>query len=55
LDAYVAIEKYLLVKQGILTNMNQRGPVGYKLTPEVAKEIDIAYEELAAFVKPVTI
>jgi 4-hydroxy-tetrahydrodipicolinate synthase len=55
LDAYVAIEKYLLVKQGVLTNMNQRGPVGYKLTPEVAKEIDTAYEELAAVVTPVTI
>jgi 4-hydroxy-tetrahydrodipicolinate synthase len=55
LDAYVAIEKYLLVKQGVLTNMNQRGPVGYKLTPEIAKEIDIAYEELAAVAKPVTI
>jgi 4-hydroxy-tetrahydrodipicolinate synthase len=55
LDAYVAIEKYLLVKQGVLTNMNQRGPVGYKLTPDVAKEIDIAYAELAAVVKPVTI
>ena len=55
LDAYVAIEKYLLVKQGVLSNMNQRGPVGYKLTPEIAKEIDKAYEELTAVVKPVTI
>ena len=55
LDAYVAIEKYLLVKQGVLTNMNQRGPVGYKLTPEVAKEIDKAYEELASVVAPVSI
>jgi len=55
LDAYVAIEKYLLVKQGILTNMNQRGPVGYKLMPEIAKEIDIAYQALAAVVKPITI
>jgi 4-hydroxy-tetrahydrodipicolinate synthase len=55
LDAYVAIEKYLLVKQGVLTNMNQRGPVGYKLTPDVAKAIDVAYAELAAVVKPVTI
>jgi len=55
LDAYVAIEKYLLVKQGVLTNMNQRGPVGYKLTPEVAKEIDKAYEELSAVVTPVSI
>jgi dihydrodipicolinate synthase/N-acetylneuraminate lyase len=55
LDAYVAIEKYLLVKQGVLTNMNQRGPVGYKLTPDIAKEIDVAYAELAEVVKPVTI
>ena len=55
LDAYVAIEKYLLVKQGVLTNMNQRGPVGYKLMPKVAREIDKAYEELAAVVTPVTI
>jgi dihydrodipicolinate synthase/N-acetylneuraminate lyase len=55
LDAYVAIEKYLLVKQGVLTNMNQRGPVGYKLMPEVAKEIDKAYEELASVVAPVSI
>lgn len=55
LDAYVVIEKYLLVKQGVLINMNQRGPVGYKLTPEAAKEIDKAYEDLTAVVKPVTI
>jgi len=45
----------LLVKQGILINMNQRGPVGYKLTPEIASEIDIAYEELSAVVKPISI
>jgi dihydrodipicolinate synthase/N-acetylneuraminate lyase len=55
LDAYVSIEKYLLVKQGVLTNMNQRGPVGYKLTSEVEREIDKAYEDLAAVVKPVSI
>jgi len=55
LDAYVCIEKYLLLKQGIFTNMNQRGPVGYKLTPQVSKEIDQAYLELIAVVKPVSI
>ncbi len=32
--------------------MNQRGPIGYKLRPDVAKEIDVAYAELAAVVKP---
>jgi 4-hydroxy-tetrahydrodipicolinate synthase len=55
LDAYVCIEKYLLLKQGVFTNMNQRGPVSYKLTPQVSKEIDQAYLELIAVVKPVSI
>ena len=55
LDAYVAVEKYLLMKQKVFTNMNQRGPVGYKLTPEISKEIDQAYEILASVVKPVSI
>ena len=55
LDAYVGIEKYLLLKQGVFRNMNQRGPVGYKLTTEVSKEIDQAYEVLASVVKPISI
>lgn len=55
LDAYVAVEKYLLVKQKVFTNMNQRGPVGYKLTTEVSREIDQAYEVLASVVTPVSI
>jgi 4-hydroxy-tetrahydrodipicolinate synthase len=55
LDAYVAVEKYLLLKQGVFTNMNQRGPVGYKLTAQVSKEIDQAYEVLASVVEPVRI
>jgi dihydrodipicolinate synthase/N-acetylneuraminate lyase len=55
LDAYVGIEKYLLMKQKVFTNMNQRGPVGFKLTAEVSKEIDQAYEVLASVVTPVSI
>jgi 4-hydroxy-tetrahydrodipicolinate synthase len=55
LDAYVAVEKYLLLKQGVFTNTNQRGPVGYKLTAQVSKEIDQAYEVLASVVEPVRI
>jgi hypothetical protein len=43
------------MKQKVFTNMNQRGPVGYKLTPEISKEIDQAYEILASVVKPVSI
>jgi dihydrodipicolinate synthase/N-acetylneuraminate lyase len=55
LDAYVAVEKYLLMKQKVFTNMNQRGPVGYMLTPQISKEIDQAYEILASVVTPVSI
>ena len=46
LDAYVAVEKYLLVKQGIFTSSRQRGPVAYILSNETKKEIDADYELL---------
>jgi len=46
LDAYVAVEKYLLVKQGIFTSTRQRGPVGFKLDPETCKAIDLPFENL---------
>jgi len=55
LDAYVAIEKYLLVKQGIFTSAHQRGPLSYHLSDEVRRSVDIAYEELISVVKPVTL
>ena len=55
LDAYVAVEKYLLVKQGVFSNTNQRGPVGFKLDQETKTKIDIAYSELAAAIMPVGI
>jgi 4-hydroxy-tetrahydrodipicolinate synthase len=46
LDAYVAVEKYLLVKQGIFVNTNQRGPVGFKLDQDTKAKIDLAFSEL---------
>jgi 4-hydroxy-tetrahydrodipicolinate synthase len=55
LDAYVAVEKYLLVKQGVFVNTNQRGPVGFKLDQETKNKIDLAYSELAAAITPVAI
>jgi 4-hydroxy-tetrahydrodipicolinate synthase len=55
LDAYVAVEKYLLLKQGVFVNTNQRGPVGFKLDQETKNMIDIAYSELAAAITPVAI
>jgi dihydrodipicolinate synthase/N-acetylneuraminate lyase len=48
LDAYVAVEKYLLVKQGIFTSTRQRGPVGFILTNEMKLEIDVAFDQLKA-------
>ena len=50
LDAYVAVEKYLLVKQGIFTSARQRGPVGFVLTNEMKLEIDVAFDQLKAAV-----
>ena len=55
LDAYVAVEKYLLVKQGVFVNTNQRGPVGFKLDVQTKSKIDLAYSELANAITPVAI
>jgi hypothetical protein len=46
----VAVEKYLLVKQGIFLNTNQRGPVGFKLDQETKEKIDLAFNELVSAV-----
>jgi len=46
IDAYVAVEKYLLVKQGIFTSTRQRGPVNTILSDEVKKEIDKVFADL---------
>jgi 4-hydroxy-tetrahydrodipicolinate synthase len=40
LDAFLAVEKYLLVKQGILPNTHVRGPVGFALDEETRAEVD---------------
>ena len=46
LDSYVAVEKYLLVKQGIFTSARQRGPVSVILDKTVTTSIDSAYADL---------
>ncbi len=40
LDAFLAVEKYLLVKQGVLRNTIVRGPVGFVLDEETRREVD---------------
>jgi 4-hydroxy-tetrahydrodipicolinate synthase len=46
IDAYVAVEKYLLVKQGIFTSSRQRGPVSMSLSDQAKSEIDQVFNEL---------
>ena len=44
LDAFLAIEKYLLVKQGIFSNTIVRGPVGYALDEPTRGEVDRLFD-----------
>ena len=44
LDAFLAIEKYLLVKQGVFKNTLVRGPVGYTLDEETRREVDRLFD-----------
>ena len=46
LDAFLAIEKYLLVKQSIFKNTLVRGPVGYVLDEETRREVDRLFDLL---------
>lgn len=48
LDAFLAVEKYLLVKRGIFKNTIVRGPVGYVLDEETRQEVDRLFEHLLA-------
>ena len=50
IDGYVAVEKYLLVKQGIFESVRQRGPVRTILSSEVKIEIDQIFEKLVKMV-----
>lgn len=50
LDAFIAVEKHLLVKQGIFTSARVRGPVGYRLDGETEAEVDRVFELLRAAV-----
>jgi 4-hydroxy-tetrahydrodipicolinate synthase len=40
LDAFLAVEKYLLLKQRIFRNSVIRGPVGYVMDNETRQEVD---------------
>jgi 4-hydroxy-tetrahydrodipicolinate synthase len=46
LDAFLAVEKHLLVKQGVFRNAVIRGPTGYTLDEETRREVDRLFELL---------
>ncbi len=46
LDAFLAIEKHLLVRQQVFTNTIVRGPVGYQVDPETLSEVDRLFDRL---------
>ena len=50
LDGFLAVEKYLLHKQGIFPNTLVRGPVAFKLDEETRREVDRLFDRLTAAV-----
>jgi len=47
LDGFLAIEKYLLHKQGIFRNTLIRGPVAFRLDEETRHEVDRLFTKLS--------
>jgi dihydrodipicolinate synthase/N-acetylneuraminate lyase len=48
LDAFLAVEKHLLVRQGIFRNALVRGPVGFRLDEKTRNEVDRLFDQLMA-------
>lgn len=46
LDAYIAIEKFLLREQGIFLNEKRRSPVGYEMDEETRQDVRRLYKAL---------
>jgi 4-hydroxy-tetrahydrodipicolinate synthase len=51
LDAFLAVEKHLLVKQGIFRNTLVRGPVGYTLDAETRRQVDLWFDLLCEAIR----
>lgn len=51
LDAFVAVEKHLLVRQGVFETATVRSPSGFVLDPETATEVERLAEMLRALVE----
>jgi 4-hydroxy-tetrahydrodipicolinate synthase len=48
LDAFLAVEKFLLVKQGVFSTARVRGPVGFHLDEETRREVDRLFDLVSA-------
>lgn len=48
LDGFLAVEKHLLVRQGIFKNTLVRGPVGFKLDEETKREVERQFDRMLA-------
>ena len=46
LDAFLAVEKHLLVRQSVFKNTIVRGPVGFRLDEETRREVDRLFDRL---------
>ena len=46
LDGFLAVEKHLLVRQGVFKNTLVRGPVGFKLDEETRREVDRLFDRM---------
>ena len=46
LDAFLAVEKHLLLSQGIFRNTLVRGPIGYVLDEDTRREVDRHFDQL---------
>jgi len=53
LDGFLAVEKHLLVRQGIFTSEHVRGPVGFHLDEETRLEVDRLWDRLTAAIREV--
>jgi 4-hydroxy-tetrahydrodipicolinate synthase len=46
LDGFLAVEKHLLVRQGIFKNTLVRGPVGFRLDEETRREVERQFDRM---------
>jgi 2-keto-3-deoxy-L-arabinonate dehydratase len=50
LDGFLAVEKHLLVRQGVLSSTVMQGPVAFELDAEMRSEVDRRFDALMAAV-----